>query len=228
MRLLIVAVGLALVTVFGVQSPTASAHVGGDIVYLYPPITDGDGDHNDVSAWWPWGYEVSPPAHHIVYSNWGWANDWSMDVFARASGRSVVTPFGGWTTAGHPVVSTVVGIGSGCASGSIADGGYRVTVEARDTTTGETLARADLMHVDRPQVYVGQQLGGWTTIGFTSRFRYSSCYQVTDDSGIHIHLEVVNLHRYACWTQFGYGAALTELTAIGAAATHHGAQRARC
>lgn len=209
-------------------STPANAHSGGDFVYLYNPITDGDGDHNDVSAWWPWGYGVSPPGHHIVYTNWGWLSDWSMDIFARAPGRAIVTPFGYRTTAGHVVSSTVVGIGPGCASGNLADGGYRVTIEARDTVTGEVLARADLMHVANPQVWIGQQLGGWTPIGYTSRFRYSSCYQVVDDNGIHVHFEVVNWHRYACWYQYGYSAPLTELTAIGAAATHYGGQRARC
>lgn len=223
----IAAIGLALTALLSGATP-AAAHAGSDIVYLYNPITDGDGDHNDVTAWWPWGYEVSPPGHHIVYANWGLQNDWSMDIFARAAGRPIVTPFGYQTTAGHGVSSTVVGIAPGCASGSIADGGYRVTVEARDTVTGEVLARAELMHVDQPQVWVGQVLGGWTTIGYTSRFRYSSCYQVSNDSGIHVHFEVINWHRYACWTSYGYGAALTELTVIGAAATHYGGQRARC
>ncbi|HEY0640731.1 MAG TPA: hypothetical protein VGD67_24130 [Pseudonocardiaceae bacterium] len=206
----------------------AAAHGGSDVVYLYNPITDGDGQHDDVSAWWAWGAVVAPPSHHIVYSNWGWMNDWSMDIFARAPGRPVVTPFAYRTSGGHVVSSTVVGIAPGCASGNLADGGYRVTIEARNTVTGEVLARADLMHLTSLQVAVGQQLGGWTTIGYTSRFRYSSCYQVTDDSGIHVHFEVVNLHRYACWTAHGYGAPLTELTVIGAAATHYDGQRARC
>jgi len=82
-----------------------------------------------------------------------------MDVFARAAGRPIVTPFGSRTTAGHVVSSTVVRVTPGCASGNPADGSYRVTVEARDTATGEILARAELMHVDRPQVGVGQQFG---------------------------------------------------------------------
>jgi hypothetical protein len=75
---------------------------------------------------------------------------------------------------------------------------------------------------------VGQQIGGWTTIGYSHRFRYSGCYQVSNDSGIHVHFEVVNYHRYACWYGYSYNAGLTPLTAIGAAATHYGTQRASC
>jgi hypothetical protein len=217
---------LAVALTTGPVTP-AAAHTGSDIVYLYNPIDDG-GSHNTVSAWWPWGWEVSPPGHHIVYSNWGWMNDWSMDIFSRASWKPVVTPFAYQTTAGHVVRNTVVGIRPACASGVIDDGGYRITIEAVDTVTGEVLARADLGHIISPQVYVGQQIGGWTTIGYTHRFRYSSCYQVSTDSGIHVHFEVVNYHRYACWYGYGYNAGLTPLTAIGAAATHYGSQRAQC
>jgi hypothetical protein len=218
------AVTIALLT----GNAPASAHHGGGIVHLYNPITDGDADHNDVSARWPSGWDASPPGHHIVYANWGWLNDWSMDIVAGAPGRTIVTPFGTRTTAGHPVTSTVVGIAPGCPSGNLADGGYRVTVEARNTVTGEILARAELVHVAEPQVSVGQRLGAWTPIGFTSQFRYSSCYRVVDDSGIHVHFEVINMHRYTCWRRHSYGAPLTELSIIGAAATHCGNPRARC
>ena len=32
----------------------AEAHSTNDWAYVYNPIGDGDGDHNDVTAWWPW------------------------------------------------------------------------------------------------------------------------------------------------------------------------------
>ena len=134
----------------------AEAHSTNDWAYVYNPIGDGDGDHNDVTAWWPWGHEVSPPGHHVVYSNWGYTNDWSIDVFARASGRTFVTPFATRTNSGHAVQSKVVDVRPGCRSGNAADGGYRVTIEARDTATGVVLGRADLMHVASPRVGRGQ------------------------------------------------------------------------
>lgn len=225
-----VAVGLMLLSlayILVAPSP-AGAHSTNDWVYVYNPMIDDDGDHNDVSSWWAWGYDVSPPGHHIVYRNYGYANDWSIDIFAKAAGRRFVTPFGSKTNTGHPVQSKVVGITPGCASGNIADGGYRLTIEARDTITGVVLGRADLMHVDRPQVGIGQVVSGWTTLGFTSQFRYSSCYQVSNSNGIHGHVEFINAHRYSCWIPYGYNQALTELTRIGIVGAHYGGQRARC
>lgn len=217
----------ATVTPLAGQAP-ALAHTTNDWVHVYNPIIDDDADHNDISAWWPWGAGVAPAGHHIVYSNYGYSNDLSMDIFTKAAGRRFVTPFGSKTNSGHAVESKIVGIRPGCASGNVADGGYRVTVEARDKTTGVVLGRADLMHVDRPKVSVGQVIGGWTTIGFTSRFRYSSCYQVSNDSGIHAHVELINKHKYACYIPYGYNQALTELTRIGIVGAHYGGQRARC
>lgn len=225
---LILIVGLTATLLLIAPATPAEANTNGDWVTVYNPVTDGDGDHNDVSAWWPWGPEVAPGRHHIVYSNWGWQNDFSMDVFGRAVGRTVVTPFGSRTNTGHPVVSRVVAIARACASGSLADGGSRVTVEAVDTTTNEVLGRADIAHVDRVQVSVGQQLGGWTPIGFTSRFRNNSCYQVSNDAGVHVHLELINRHRYACWIPRGYNTGLTDLTPIGRVGAHYTAQRATC
>lgn len=35
---------------------------------------------------------------------------------------------------------------AGCATGSLADGGYRIGLEARDTVTGQILGRADVTH----------------------------------------------------------------------------------
>lgn len=207
----------------------AAAHGDGSTVGVFNPVIDSDSIHSDVSAWWGWGSSTVPAGHHIVYSNWGYPNDWSGDIFARASGKAIVTPFGSRTNSGHPVESKVVRTRLGCRSGVYADGGYVVTVEARDKTTGSVLGRADLMHVANLRVSVGQILGSWTPIGYTSAFRYSSCYQVSSASGIHVHLELINYHRYACYIPRGYSEALTEVTRIGTVGSHsYSTQRARC
>ncbi len=207
----------------------AAAHGDGSTVGVYNPIIDLDSVHNDVSAYYAWGADTAPAGHHIVYRNWGYRNDFAEDVFARAAGKAIVTPFGSRTNTGHPVQSKVVSVRLGCASGRYADGGYVVTVEARDTTTGAVLGRADLMHVANLQVGVGRVLGPWTHIGYTSAFRYNGCYQVSVASGIHLHLEVINFHRYACYTPYAYNQALTEVTRLGTVGSHsYGSQRARC
>ena len=228
-KALIVAIALvAALVALPMTFRPAAAHDGDDHVYVYNPITDDDSAHDDVSAWWPWGEEVAPPSHHCVYTNWGYGADFCMDVFAKASGKRIVTPFGSTTNTGHEVASTVVDVAPGCASGDPADGGYRLTVEATDTATGNVLGRAVLMHVDQPQVAAGQRVDGWTTLGFTSSFRSSSCYQVSTDAGIHVHVEFTNLHGYACWYPMSYDAELTELTRIGVVGAHYESERASC
>lgn len=228
-RLLVCAAFVAVLV--GSAAETAGAatnNPAGGVVPVYNPIIDGDAVHNDVSSWWAWGASTAPASHHIVYSNWGFKNDWAIDVFAKAANKRIVTPFGSKTTGGDGVRSVVVGLKPGCASGNPSDGGYRVTVEARNVRTGQAIARADVMHVARPQVRVGQALGSWTAIGYTSQFRYNSCYQVRNPSGIHVHLEVINRNRYACWRRLSYNQALTELTWIGRAGTNNSGQRAAC
>lgn len=199
----------------GVVAPTAAqAHPDADTVAVYPPI-------QGASIWDRFGVS-SPARHHRVFYNWGYLNDWSVDIY-QLPGATVVSPFGTKTASGHPVTVRVVTVRPGCATGNLADGGYRIGLEATDATTGQVLARADVMHVDaKPAgITVGAQVGPWTRLGQTGRFRYSSCYQVNGNTGAHIHLEVINQHRYSCYVPRGSGAGMTDLTIIGRAGTHH-------
>lgn len=206
--------------------PTAEA-AANDEVHLYSPLSDGDSDYNDVTAKWAVTAGTEPAKHHIVYKNWGYSNDWSVDIYGPP-GRRIVSPFGTKTTTGHATKVTVIAIAAGCATGKLADGGSRVTLEVKDTVTGKVLGRSDLMHVDRVAVKKGQALGPWTVIGYTARFKYTSCYQVTNDGGVHVHAEFINPVKYACYIKRANGAALTELTKIGKVGTTHTKQRAQC
>lgn len=214
----------AVVAVAGlglVAPQAATAHPNPDTVNVYPPIQGS-------SVWDRFG--VSPPSsHHRVFYNWGYLNDWSVDIY-QLPGATVVSPFGTKTAAGHPVTVRVVTVRPGCATGNLADGGYRIGLEAVDGTTGEVLARADVMHVDaKPAgIVVGAVVGPWTRLGQTGRFRYSSCYQVNGDTGAHIHLEVINRHRYSCYVRRAAGAGLTDLTVVGLAGTHHDGPVSAC
>ncbi len=236
-RILVVTL-LATLAVFAMsgvlKSPPADAHTQADWVYVVNPIIDGDSVHNDVSSWWAWGSATAPGSHHVVYSNYSLRNDWSMDIFAKAEGKRFVTPFSGKTNTGHAVESKVVAIAPGCKASSstestssrIARGGYRVTIEAKDTVTGAILGRADLMHVANEKVSVGQKLGAWTVVGYTKKFPYNSCYQVSTVAGIHGHVEFTNKHRYSCWIPKSYNAALLETTRIGKVGAHYSSARA--
>lgn len=223
--MIVVALGLTIASLVGTAGP-AAGHSDSSWVYVYNVFADDDGVHDDVSAYWAHNWGTSPPGHTCVYVNWGYPADWCMDIFARVSGRRFVTPFGSKTNTGHSVESRVVAIAPACASGNIADGGYRVTIEAKDLATGAILGRAVLAHVANEQVFVSQVLGGWTTIGWSSRFKYSSCYQVTSDWGIHGHVEFTNLHAYAAYAPMSYQQPLTELTKIGIVGAHYGGRRA--
>lgn len=203
--------------------PSAQAHSSNDAIGLFTPLRNGDSGTR-------WGFSgdssTVPPKHHVIYSNWGVRNDWSADIFAPP-GRRIVSPFAVTTSNGHSVRVHVAGSPrSGCRSGKIADGGYRVTLEARDKKTGAVIARADIMHVNRPQVSSGQVIGKWTTIGYTARFRNNSCYQVTNDRGVHTHFEAINRHRYSCYVRRSAGTVITESTRIGRVGDHYSSTRA--
>ncbi len=190
-------------------------------INMYPPI-------QGASTWDRFGL-TPPSSHHRVFYNWGYLNDWSVDIY-RNPGGTVVSPFGTTTSTGQPVNVRVVTVAAGCATGNLADGGYRIGLEATNANTGEVIARADVMHVaNKPSnITVGATVGPWTKLGETGRFRYSSCYQVNGDSGAHIHLEVINRTRYSCYISRGANSALTDLTVIGRTGTQNSGPQQAC
>ncbi|WP_217809785.1 hypothetical protein [Micromonospora sp. NBS 11-29] len=86
------------------------------------------------------------------------------------------------------------------------------------------------MHVNnKPSgIVVGASVGPWTKLGETGRFRWSTCYQVNGDSGAHIHLEVINQHRYSCYIRRSANTAMTDLTVIGRAGVHYSGAPQAC
>lgn len=192
-----------------------------DTVAVYPPIQGG-------STWDRFG-ETPPSSHHRVFYNWDYLNDWAVDIYQNP-GATVVSPFGSKTEAGNPVTVSVVTVQPGCATGDLADGGYRVGLEARDDATGAVVGRADVMHVDNKpdEIAVGATVGPWTKLGETGRFRYSSCYQVNGDSGAHVHLEVINKEKYSCFINHAAGTELGDETAVGRVGTANSGPQQAC
>ncbi|MFD0427793.1 hypothetical protein ACFQ60_04900 [Streptomyces zhihengii] len=121
-------------------------------IAVYPPIQGS-------SLWDRFG-QTPPSSHHRVFSNWGYLNDWSVDIYQNP-GATVVSPFGSKTSAGSPVTVRVVTVTPGCATGNLADGGWRIGLEARDDSTGTIVGRADVMHVDQKpaSITVGATVG---------------------------------------------------------------------
>ncbi|WP_228081146.1 hypothetical protein [Streptomyces profundus] len=200
---------------------TAVQPLASGTVSVYPPI-------QGASTWDRFG-QTPPSSHHRVFSNWGYLNDWSVDIY-RNPGGTVVSPFGTTTSTGQPVAVRVVTVAAGCATGNLADGGYRIGLEATNANTGEVIARADVMHVDNKPagITVGATVGPWTKLGETGRFRYSSCYQVNGDTGAHIHLEVINRTRYSCYIGRSANTQLTDLTVIGRTGTQNTGPQQAC
>lgn len=192
-----------------------------DPINVYPPI-------QGPSIWDRFG-QTPPSSHHRVFSNWGYLNDWSVDIYQNP-GATVVSPFGSKTASGSPVSVRVVTVTPGCATGNLADGGWRIGLEARNDATGAVVGRADVMHVDRKPdtIAVGATVGPWTKLGETGRFRYSSCYQVNGDTGAHIHLEVINKTRYACYIPRAAGTGLGDETAVGRVGTENSGPQQSC
>ncbi|MFJ9568598.1 hypothetical protein [Streptomyces bacillaris] len=190
-------------------------------IAVYPPI-------QGPSIWDRFG-QTPPSSHHRVFSNWGYLNDWSVDIYQNP-GATVVSPFGSKTSTGSSVTVRVVTVRAGCATGNLADGGWRIGLEASDNATGAVVGRADVMHVDQKpaSITVGATVGPWTRLGQTGRFRYSSCYQVNGDTGAHIHLEVINRTKYSCYIARGAGAGLGDETVVGRVGTLNSGPQQAC
>ncbi|MFC8727988.1 hypothetical protein [Streptomyces bacillaris] len=190
-------------------------------IAVYPPI-------QGPSIWDRFG-QTPPSSHHRVFSNWGYLNDWSVDIYQNP-GATVVSPFGSKTSTGSAVTVRVVTVRAGCATGNLADGGWRIGLEASDNATGAVVGRADVMHVDQKpaSITVGATVGPWTRLGQTGRFRYSSCYQVNGDTGAHIHLEVINRTKYSCYIARGAGAGLGDETVVGRVGTLNSGPQQAC
>ncbi|MET7639418.1 hypothetical protein [Streptomyces sp. NPDC005438] len=192
-----------------------------DTVNVYPPI-------QGASTWDRFG-ETPPSSHHRVFYNWDYLNDWSVDIY-QTPGATLVSPFGSKTAGGSPVSVQVVTVQPGCATGDLADGGYRVGLEAKNDATGEVVGRADVMHVDNKpdDIVVGATVGPWTKLGETGRFRASKCYQVNGDTGVHTHLEVINKTKYSCYVNHGAGTELGDETVVGRVGTTNSGPQQAC
>ncbi|MFG2426327.1 hypothetical protein [Streptomyces sp. NPDC048590] len=203
------------------QSARAEQVAAAETIGVYPPIQGS-------STWDRFGQSPAS-SHHRVFSNWGYVNDWAVDIYQNP-GATVVSPFGSKTVSGHPVNVTVVTVRPGCATGNLADGGYRIGLEATDASTGVVVGRADVMHVNNKPaaIAVGAGVGPWTKLGETGRFRYSSCYQVNGDSGAHIHLEVINKTRYSCYVSRAAGTGLADTTVVGRVGTVNSGPQQAC
>lgn len=108
---------------------------------------------------------------------------------------------------GGTAYGQVIRVSPACASGVIADGGWAVTIDVY-SSAGDRLGWVLYAHLTGPFVSTGQWISPGQNLGQLSRWRYSSCYQVTGEGGVHTHVEVYNYTHYACYSDWGSGAYL--------------------
>lgn len=145
-----------------------------------------------------------PAWHRLVYDG-----DWSTDLYATPGTQIRANV----DSSNHDVRLRVDHVRPGCASGVAADGGYEV--RASVISGGQDIGWVSWMHVSSPQASAGQTLSPGALLGTTSRFRYSSCYQVTTEQGAHVHLEVGNEQADACYLDHASGTELSSGALIG-------------
>lgn len=185
-----VSVVLLTLAAMALGAPAAQAH--------HAPSLPGVNIQPPFSGYWDRFGGTSPAAgHHRPFGG-----DLAFD-FYRGPGAGIKVR--AWPVSQVGAVSyRVAAVQAACRSGLIADGGYAVKVEFH--YGGHNVGHAWYVHVDRPQVTAGQWIGHAATIGYTSRFRYSSCYQVNTDTGVHVHQEYYSNRHYACFIRRPAGA----------------------
>jgi len=178
-----------LLAMLGFTSPASAAEPA---VWIGSPL----------SATWPTGSSL-PTQHHIVYGG-----DWSADLQSVSVGAPVLlyaAPQNGTT----PVNAVVEVVRPACASGVVADGGYRVTVGL--FTGGTKIGTATYAHIN-PSVSQGATISRWNTqLGVVGNYRSSSCWR-----GPHVHVELFSQHNYACYNRgWAPGQAMSPTNFIG-------------
>ncbi|MEH0934028.1 hypothetical protein [Micromonospora psammae] len=180
---------IALAVVFSASvflpTPAQAATLPG--VNIQPPF----------SGWWDRYGVAGASYHHRPYGG-----DWAVDMY-RAPGETVSTR--AWPVSQQGAVSyRIADVRLACRSGVYADGGYVVTVEFH--YGGHYVGWAKYAHLANVQVGAGQWVSHGAVLGYTDRFRYSSCYNVSNNDGVHVHFEAYSNSNYACYINRPAGA----------------------
>ena len=141
-----------------------------------------------LAARWPTNSDSLPANHHLPYGG-----DWSVDLQGVGAGAGVYV-YAAPQTGGLSITARVEIVRAACASGNIADGGYRVTVGFYNGST--KIGTATYAHIN-PSVSQGATIGRWgTLLGTVGSYNWSSCWQ-----GVHVHYEMYSQVNYACYNR---------------------------
>lgn len=151
-----------------------------------------------------------PQSHTPVYTvaGFGYTHDWAMDYYAPAGTpvRVYAAPKDG--AIGGRVTARVLKVGAACRTGNLNAGGYQVQVGLYDgairvgTVTYAHVnpdfngnGRTDAADVN----YRGgiSRWGGY--IGKVGAYARNSCWDVSNTTGHHLHMEFANVKNYSCY-----------------------------
>lgn len=150
------------------------------------PFTGRYAAYADTAAWEHW----TPNGGDI-----GWDYYGSPGTAVHAI---VASPAPG-TAAPRMVVKSVT---YGCGAG------YRVLIDIYMGTT--YLGWVSYSHLSNVPVSAGQALGFGAQIGTTNRYPYKAgCWEVSNDAGVHTHIEVRSVSKYACYVPVAKGSTMS-------------------
>lgn len=177
---------LMLVPLLVLPVGAVRAHHGGTLpgVVVQPPM----------SGYWD-RFGASPPtSHHRPFGG-----DFAVD-FHRNPGTDDTVRVRAYPASGSGSVRyRIDDVRMACKSGVHADGGRAVKVGffIGDTRVGH----AWYVHLDRVPSTI--KAGSWVShaavVGYISRFKETTCYDVSSNDGVHVHLEYYSNRHYACW-----------------------------
>lgn len=202
--LLVLLVVLGLTVASGAVAPGAgAAPAPRTAIWVGSPVTSTWPDSRGCPASSTQSAGCSRPEWHHTF-NYGdpFRGDVGWDLQRPPVGRAVKlyaapqnTRFNAQVTARVLRVVPACGAKAGETSAQrIGRGGYAVVVELRHGST--PVGTVKYVHIN-PSVRAGQVISRWgSTIGTVGSYRSNSCW-----TGVHVHMELMNYSRYACFNR---------------------------
>jgi len=151
-----------------------------------------------------WSTYVNPATHPVYFGGSG--TTWATDLYAVPG-----TPVKAVTASGSATFRvTSAGALVNCFNSSnqrVSAGDY---VLADVFVNGSKVGVALWEHLNGRTVSAGATFGSGTILGYTAMWGWSSCWQVNNNAGVHVHFEASG-----CYIARSSGAVLSEGTAIG-------------
>ena len=194
-----IASALILMVVMGLFNPGfAQAHHAPSLpaINVQPPLS-GTWDRFNVAG---------PAIHHIPFGK----EDWSVDVYQKPDYTVRVRA---WPVSQQGAVQyRIADVKSACKNPNV-DGGSAVKVEFH--YAGHYVGWAWYAHLANVQVHKDEWVKHAAVLGYTKKFPESSCYDVQDVNGVHVHFELGSNRHFACYIPRPAGAWMNYWGVIG-------------